>query len=809
MTTYAYPFDPEGKLASNLIQNDQYVLTALNGRDFRCIMPKLGPFFARDFAVSFTDSVGNTTPLVMGKDYYLTHKFLSASRSCAKDIYGSLTMLRDDIVGVITITSRRLLGGEWLVSDSRWAEIVGNIYYNPRVTSWEFVANIPSMFPVVDHEYNLIDEVGMSDYVAALRSIESALRTMISDSLNAHLLDYSNPHHVSKDQVGLSDVQNFGVATISDMRSGAGNKYVIPSVLLQYLGEFASNTLSGITAQLQTAIAANTAYSEATRTELFGALSNYQTTATASIAQWQANFTTQVNQEITDSQNSILAQLPTIISTYIYSTSTLIQDIKGWISTSKSEAIAAANQYSDNTLALAKQYTDTINTQNSQTDREFATQAAAAAVQTAEQYAQNTWGNVPNYPVATQSDIDTAAQVDKFITLNQLNRYSAKFLSSKYTKTVDLRNASILHFYPLVIYAENMYQKYGNPSAISVSTVGRSALFNAMRYNANGDRIPNYKWPSIKFEMDGVRWTPGTQSFDVIDYRPGNNYGPDKRTPYGQYEFTDFDLFRALSNGIPMVAVNQNRMKLGAATNGGMSDGHVACCPQRGGMYLRGGFLYQITAESAETLANIKLLCADGNPYIETYITCGYPPDVQAAGGDTSNLYWESWFTPGIANYWELGYQFQPILDSDLFWSGQTKTVSGSNLGLWKMPNGTTGYRQYAADPGPKDNPFYPRMNPNNVTAGVIPKYIYAGSDFQLPQMGSFMAAYGQYVATQTPQTVTVNGNTTNCVRIDFSTTNFSMATLIAMQNELLANSGADYVSTLTPEAGTRAPFSD
>jgi hypothetical protein len=35
------------------------------------------------------------------------------------------------------------------------------------------------------------------------------------------------------------------------------------------------------------------------------------------------------------------------------------------------------------------------------------------------------------------------------------------------------------------------------------------------------------------------------------------------------------------------------------------------------------------------------------------------------------------------------------------------------------------------------------------------------------------------------------------------------MDTLIAMQNEILANSGADYVSTLTPEAGTRAPFSD
>lgn len=51
----------------------------------------------------------------------------------------------------------------------------------------------------------------------------------VSDALSNHIEDKDNPHSVNKTQVGLSNVNNYGVATQTEAASGtASNKYMTP-----------------------------------------------------------------------------------------------------------------------------------------------------------------------------------------------------------------------------------------------------------------------------------------------------------------------------------------------------------------------------------------------------------------------------------------------------------------------------------------------------------------------------------------------------------------------------------------------------
>ncbi|MGG7281747.1 hypothetical protein, partial [Escherichia coli] len=67
---------------------------------------------------------------------------------------------------------------------------------------------------------------------AAIKAITDGLSTRI-DGVNATLTTHtgnkSNPHGVTKAQVGLGSVQNFGVATTQEAIDGqVNNKYMTP-----------------------------------------------------------------------------------------------------------------------------------------------------------------------------------------------------------------------------------------------------------------------------------------------------------------------------------------------------------------------------------------------------------------------------------------------------------------------------------------------------------------------------------------------------------------------------------------------------
>jgi hypothetical protein len=69
--------------------------------------------------------------------------------------------------------------------------------------------------------------------------------TAVQAALNAHIADRNNPHVVTKDQVGLGNVGNYPVATNAVALSGTSTQhYITPSNLVYVVNQIASNALA-------------------------------------------------------------------------------------------------------------------------------------------------------------------------------------------------------------------------------------------------------------------------------------------------------------------------------------------------------------------------------------------------------------------------------------------------------------------------------------------------------------------------------------------------------------------------------------
>lgn len=183
----AYSFDPTGLLASNLVTNENHILTPMNFQDYHFVVPKFAPFFAESLVVRHIGLDNVLRTLTYGVDYLPTHWFIAASRACAKPIYGSVSLMNLSLAGTV-IFSYQTLGGDWLIDTTKIAEITSDRLRNPRITAWDVVAGLPAIFPPIDHEWDLQDMVGLSDILPKLTEISAAIVTYQTNGLAAYKL---------------------------------------------------------------------------------------------------------------------------------------------------------------------------------------------------------------------------------------------------------------------------------------------------------------------------------------------------------------------------------------------------------------------------------------------------------------------------------------------------------------------------------------------------------------------------------------------------------------------------------------------
>lgn len=240
-TIPVYALDPTGTLAANKITNEPQILTPTNWRNYQFIVPKFAPYFMDSLKLVYRGTDGIVKILTHGIDWYEGHQYIGASRACAKPIYGSIVFMNNQLEGTVTI-EYQTLGGEYCIDEARTMEILANALYNPRTSTWDAVSGIPNVFPVINHEWDLADMVGMSELVASMQRIEAEMRQAGQSGLTDHIANKDNPHDVDKEQIGLGLVANYAPATRAEAEAGiANNLYLTPQT-----GAFMAQALVGV-----------------------------------------------------------------------------------------------------------------------------------------------------------------------------------------------------------------------------------------------------------------------------------------------------------------------------------------------------------------------------------------------------------------------------------------------------------------------------------------------------------------------------------------------------------------------------------
>ena len=198
-------------------------------------------------------SVQQYTPMVEGVDYYYAFPFIGASRAIGSPIFGGVRFANNNIAQTVQFKYQSL-GGSWTTTQAINAQILLSCQLDPCAVAFEQVMGYNSGFPIITTAWDRTDPTNLSQVNTAIRSVASAFATNVK-SLNynseiAHISNFSNPHNLTANAIGLGEVANLPPATNIDIENVTNNAtYVNPAqVKSMMINEVvrATSTISGV-----------------------------------------------------------------------------------------------------------------------------------------------------------------------------------------------------------------------------------------------------------------------------------------------------------------------------------------------------------------------------------------------------------------------------------------------------------------------------------------------------------------------------------------------------------------------------------
>ncbi|MNP88963.1 hypothetical protein D3C85_13570 [compost metagenome] len=257
-----YPLDLDGTSPTNHIVGE---VRDIENNLSRIFVPSAGPFFTESFKI-FNDATGE--PLRPVDDYLLVQPFQQASLRSGKDVQCAVLIKLNAPIRVRM--DFRVIGGEYSWNLGALVALIEQLNLDDRPIKWGSVLGRPTAYPAAPHIHDIGDTFGWEYVVWQLERITNAiligdeashdeLRAQIlavRDEFNAriagfldllqdHTTDITNPHKVTKTQVGLGSVDNY--STASDLEGTAGvvtNRFMTPhtsNLLAQKVADAAVN----------------------------------------------------------------------------------------------------------------------------------------------------------------------------------------------------------------------------------------------------------------------------------------------------------------------------------------------------------------------------------------------------------------------------------------------------------------------------------------------------------------------------------------------------------------------------------------
>jgi hypothetical protein len=272
-----YPLDLTGINPVNLVRNEPQSLLS---NQFRAIVPDYGPFFTKGLIIT---DLANNQVLVPHTQYTCCELIQDATTETGLEVMGVILIIDQTVSANVELTYQ-VLGGQYSYSTDALINMLATLQLDDRAVQWGQIIGIPSAFPPTQHLHDLGDTYGWQFVVDALDNVRQALligSSAASDSilatftglLDAHIADHANPHAVTATQIGLGNVQNYGIASQADVATGTrADLYVTPfSMALALAG-----SSGGVGAALTAHIADQTNPHAVTATQVgLGSVQNY------------------------------------------------------------------------------------------------------------------------------------------------------------------------------------------------------------------------------------------------------------------------------------------------------------------------------------------------------------------------------------------------------------------------------------------------------------------------------------------------------------------------------------------------------
>lgn len=240
------PLDLTGGLSSNYRTGEERKLINVPGKKNRMIAPKYGAYYKESLVVR--DSTGKV--LKEDVDYATTYYYEEIWDLCAKSACAIIVITNTAVKSPVRLTYQAV-GGHYCFSVEELNEVLAEIEQYPENLGWDDIRNKPLQFVPEEHEHELWQIYGMESTVVNLDMIGTAWavgrKGVLEDNryyyrnvldlaqkavddysvqVMAHINNRDNPHKTDKIKIGLSEINNWGMATQAEgVTKTVANKY--------------------------------------------------------------------------------------------------------------------------------------------------------------------------------------------------------------------------------------------------------------------------------------------------------------------------------------------------------------------------------------------------------------------------------------------------------------------------------------------------------------------------------------------------------------------------------------------------------
>lgn len=424
-----YPEDPTGINPNNLVINEPHDLGPARNRAF---VPNYGSYFTESMIV--TEATTGRV-LTKGVHYIAAQLQQDATLAMDKEICAVVVVTDPDVLDSLLFTYQ-VVGGVFSTSASALAKMIENLDIDERAVEWGSVIGIPSAFPPAPHLHDIGDLYGFEYLVEALDALRNAILigdeaahdelrqyinyqdgliqadlTDLRGDFEAHENNKTNPHAVTKLQVGLGNVFDFTTASGTEAQAGVReDRYMTPlltamAITTQALAplnaHIADKTNPHQVTKLQVGLGNVLDYTTASGTEAQAGVrqDRYMTpllTAMAITTQALIPLNTHINDQ-TNPHNTTKLQVG-------------LGNVQDYAIANQAEAETGTSNLKymtplRTTNAIAKQALEPLNNHINDHNNPHATTKAQVGL-----------GNVDNYATATTAEAQTGAVNTKFMT---------------------------------------------------------------------------------------------------------------------------------------------------------------------------------------------------------------------------------------------------------------------------------------------------------------------------------------------------------------------------------------------------------